>query len=342
MPVLQWLQLSSDILAQTHPSLAVYANTTAWARAFEVHTHVSSALPAVGAVTSGRGTGQTAGERWHLKSHQLGSLELICQILLYTQNGCKLTLFCLGPSVMLRRVAWDKVVKLHHGGRLLPCRMSVLTLTIFPALERMMYLGMGTCSIPANRCKKAGMQSQAVAHSNICCLIVSMFPATISEYVSWHSCWQCWDVICEMANTKQLKCSLRTCFSLVAEQRGSRAASGDCASLSRYLSYQKNGFWEPGIWGSDMTGKIPSFVFSFHNVFLMASHTNLCWSFLDKFMLNSISVISISCLFRISCFCFSQPWGVNLSYEIQMYSSFFVLELFFLVLPDLCWLRGPY
>lgn len=29
MPVLQWLKLSSDILAQTHPSLAVYANTPA-------------------------------------------------------------------------------------------------------------------------------------------------------------------------------------------------------------------------------------------------------------------------------------------------------------------------
>lgn len=152
-----------------------------------------------------------------------------------------------------------------------------------------------------------------------------MFPATISEYVNLHSCWQCWDVIWEMTNTKQLKCSLRTCLSLVAEQRGSTAASGDYASLSHYLSHQKNGFWEQGIWGSDMTGKIPSFVFSLHSVFLMASRTNLCCSFLDKFMLNSISAISISCLFRISYLCFSQPWGVNLSHEIQMYFSCFVL-----------------
>jgi len=63
MPVLQWLQLPPDILAQTHPSLAVYANTPAWARALKVQAHISSALPAVGEVTSGRGTGQTAGER---------------------------------------------------------------------------------------------------------------------------------------------------------------------------------------------------------------------------------------------------------------------------------------
>lgn len=57
VPVLQWLQLSSDVLAQTHPSLAVYANTPALARAFKVQTHVFSAFPAVGEVTSGRGTG---------------------------------------------------------------------------------------------------------------------------------------------------------------------------------------------------------------------------------------------------------------------------------------------
>lgn len=44
-PVLQWLQLSSDILAQTHPSLAVYANTPASARAFKVQTHVFFCFP---------------------------------------------------------------------------------------------------------------------------------------------------------------------------------------------------------------------------------------------------------------------------------------------------------
>lgn len=102
------------------------------------------------------------------------------------------------------------------------------------------------------------------------------------------------------------------------------AASGEWALLSHYLLYQKYGFWEQGVWGSDMAGKINSLAFSFHYVFLMASHTNLCCSFLDKFMLNSISAISISCLFRISCFCFSQPCGVNLSYEIQMSSSCFL------------------
>lgn len=101
-------------------------------------------------------------------------------------------------------------------------------------------------------------------------------------------------------------------------------ASGEWASLSHYLSNQKYGFWELGVWGSDVAGKITSLVFSFHNVFLMASHTNLCYSFLDKFMLNSISAISISCLFRISCFWFSQPCGVNLSYEIQISFSCFL------------------
>lgn len=63
MRVLRWLQLSSDILAQTHPSLAVYANMPACTGGFEVQAHISSAVPAAGAVTSGRGTGQTAGER---------------------------------------------------------------------------------------------------------------------------------------------------------------------------------------------------------------------------------------------------------------------------------------
>ena len=101
------------------------------------------------------------------------------------------------------------------------------------------------------------------------------------------------------------------------------AASAEWALLSRYLSYQKHGFWEQGVWGLDVTGKISSLVFSFHNVLLMASHTNLCCSFLDKFMLISTSAISISCLFRISCFCFPQPCGVNLSYAIQMSSSCF-------------------
>lgn len=73
-----------------------------------------------------------------------------------------------------------------------------------------------------------------------------------------------------------------------------------------------------------MAGEITSLAFSFHSFFLMASRTNLCCSFLDKFMLNPISAISISCLFRMSCFCFTQPCGVNLSYEIQMSSSCFL------------------
>lgn len=128
-----------------------------------------------------------------------------------------------------------------------------------------------------------------------------------------------------MANTKYEVWSLRTCFSLVAEQRG---CSGSClwrlGVTVHYLSYQKYGFREQGVWGLDMAGKIISLVLSFHNVFLMASLTNLFCSFLDKFKLNSISAISISCLFRISCFCFSQPCGVNLSYEIQMFSSCFL------------------
>lgn len=103
------------------------------------------------------------------------------------------------------------------------------------------------------------------------------------------------------------------------------AASGGWASLSHHLSYQTMacGIRESGVW-MDVAGKITSLASSSRKVFLMTSCTNLCCSFLDKFMLNSISAISISCLFRISCFCFSQPCGVNLSYEIQMSSSCFL------------------
>jgi len=63
---------------------------------------------------------------------------------------------------------------------------------------------------------------------------------------------------------------------------------------------------------------------SVFSVFLMASHTNLCCSFLDRMEHEFISAIFISCLFRISCFCFFQPCGFNLSYEIQISPSCFL------------------
>lgn len=127
----------------------------------------------------------------------------------------------------------------------------------------------------------------------------------------------------QTANTEPGMCSLGTCFSLVAEPRG---WSGSCLwrvgiTIPSCLLPKP---WLVGTGSLGVAGKITSLAFSSHKVFLMASCTNLHCSFLDRFVLNSISAISISCLFRISCFCFSQPCGVNLSYEIQMPSSCFL------------------
>lgn len=134
-------------------------------------------------------------------------------------------------------------------------------------------------------------------------------------------------MIQETANTEPGMCSLGVCFSLVAEQRG---CSGTCLWREGITipSSLLPKLWLVGTgslgFGWMWLARSLLFAFSSHKVFLMASCTNLCCSFLDKFMLNSISAISISCLFRISCFCFSQPCGVNLSYEIQMSSSCFL------------------
>lgn len=107
-------------------------------------------------------------------------------------------------------------------------------------------------------------------------------------------------------------------FSLVAElPLGSR----DHYSIT---SCTVSDFWEVEVLCSDLAvvRQLPSS--SVFSVFLMASRTNLCCSFLDRTVHEFISAISISCLFRISCFCFSQPCGFNLSYEIQISPSCFL------------------
>lgn len=92
-------------------------------------------------------------------------------------------------------------------------------------------------------------------------------------------------------------------------------------SITSHTKRVSCGNWESSVQTWWLRPLLLSSVFS---VFLMASHTNLCCSFLDRIEHEFISAISISCLFRISCFCFSQPCGVNLSYEIQMSSFCFL------------------